>query len=216
MMSTDPKPVVREFATICAATQMAHTLYRHLFERDQHRLRLYDEIAPLTFHDLSAIVGQHLLLQFAKLTDSAKTGRHFNLTSNYIVEMLPWPNEVRERLAAVNARLMAFRAHIEEGRSKRIAHTDLTAQMERLERMGGFPDGADRQFLRDLQEFVDIAADEHIPLNVAMSDDVYLLIRALEKAKLYDSCVQCDATMRAKAVLDYEDRVNEENSERRM
>src|SRR6516165_5550602 len=36
VMSTDPKAVVREFATICAATQMAHTLY--LFERDQHRL----------------------------------------------------------------------------------------------------------------------------------------------------------------------------------
>lgn len=214
-MSTDPKAVAREFATICAATQMAHTLYWHLFEQDQRRLRLYDEIAPLTFHDLSAIVGQHVLLQFAKITDSAKTGRHFNLTSNYIVEMLPWPDEVRERLAAVNARLMAFRAHIEEGRSKRIAHTDLTAQMERLERMGGFPDGADRQFLRDLQEFVDIAADEHIPLNVAMSDDVYLLIRALEKAKLYDNCVLCDATMRAKAVLDFEDRVNEENSKRR-
>ena len=45
-MSTDPKAVVREFATICAATQMAHTLYWHLFEQDQHRLRLYDEIAP--------------------------------------------------------------------------------------------------------------------------------------------------------------------------
>jgi hypothetical protein len=214
-MSTDPKAVVREFATICAATQMAHTLYWHLFEQDQHRLRLYDEIAPLTFHDLSDIVGQHVLLQFAKLTDSAKTGRHFNLTSNYIVKMLPWSDEVRERLAAVNARLMAFRAHIEEGRSKRIAHTDLTAQMQRLDRMGGFPSGADWQFLRDLQEFVDIAAGEHIPLNVAMSDDVYLLIRALEKAKLYDSCSLCDATTRDKAVLDYEDCVNEENSKRR-
>jgi hypothetical protein len=76
-MSADPKAVVREFATICATTQMAHTLYRHLFERDQHRLRLYDEIAPLTFHDLSDIVGQHLLLQLAKLTDSAKTGAIF-------------------------------------------------------------------------------------------------------------------------------------------
>jgi hypothetical protein len=107
-MSTDPKAVVREFATICAVIQTAHTLYRHLFERDQHRVRLYDEIAPLTFHDLSDIVGQHVLLQFAKLTDSAKTGRYFNLTSNYIVEMLPWPDEVRERLAAVNATMKAI------------------------------------------------------------------------------------------------------------
>ena len=107
-MSTDPKAVVREFATICAVIQTAHTLYRHLFERDQHRVRLYDEIAPLTFHDLSDIVGQHVLLQFAKLTDSAKTGRYFKLTSNYIVEMLPWPDEVRERLAAVNATMKAI------------------------------------------------------------------------------------------------------------
>jgi len=49
-----------------------------------------------------------------------------------------------------------------------------------------------------------------------MSDDVYLLIRALEKARLYDSCILCDASMRAKAVLDYEDRANEENAERRI
>jgi hypothetical protein len=208
----DPMSVVREFATVCANTSMAYSLYRHLFEQDQHRLRLYDEIAPLTFHDLSGIVGQYVLLQFAKLTDPAKTGRHFNLTSNYIVEMLPWPDDVRVRLAATNDRLMEFRAHIEEGRSKRIAHTDLAAQMARLDRMGGFLAGADRQFLRDLQEFVDIAAGEHISLNVAMSDDVYLLVRALEKAKLYEGCVLCDDATRARAVLDYEDRVNEENS----
>ena len=61
---------MREFAKICAATQTAYTLYWHLFEKDQHRLQLYDEIAPLTFRDLSPIVGQHALLQFATLTDS--------------------------------------------------------------------------------------------------------------------------------------------------
>lgn len=190
-------------------------LYWHLFEQDEHHLRLYDEIAPLAFHDLSAIIGEHLLLQFAKITDRAKTGRHPNLTTNYILEMLAWPEDVRAKLGKVNCRLMAFRAYIEEARSKRIAHIDLRAQMKRLERMGGFPQGADRQFLRDLQEFVDIAYGDHLSLHVAMSDDVYLLIRALEKSKLYDSCVLCDPTTRARAVLDYEDRVNEENSRRR-
>ncbi len=78
--------------------------------------------------------------------------------------------------------------------------------MERLESLGGFPRGADRQFLRDVQEFVDVAHGDHILLHVAMSDDVYLLVRALEKSVLYDQCTTCDATTRAKAVLDYEDR----------
>jgi hypothetical protein len=205
-MSNDPKDVVREFAKICASVNMAHTLYWQLFEQDQRRLKLYEKIAPFTFYDLSQIVGQYLLLQFAKLTDSAKTGRNFNLTSNYIIEVLPWPDDVRDKLASINERLMTFRAYIEPGRSKRIAHTDLQAQMERFERMGGFPKDADRQFLHDLQEFVDIALDEHIPLNVAMSDDAYLLIRALEKSVLYDRCGTCGETTRNMAVLDYEDR----------
>lgn len=72
--------------------------------------------------------------------------------------------------------------------------------------MGGFPEGADRQFVRDLQEFVDIALGDHVSLHVAMSDDVHLLIRALEKSALYDNCATCDETTRTLAILDYEDR----------
>ena len=203
--------MVLEFGKVCASLVMAHTLYWHLFEQDERRLALYDAVSPLTFHDLSTIVGQHVLLQFAKLTDRAQTSGHANLTTNYILETIPWPNDVREQLGEMNGRLMEFRAHIEEGRSKRIAHIDLRAQMEQLESLGGFPKGADSQFIRDLQDFVDIAYGhltdgDHISLHVAMSDDVYLLVRALEKSALYDQCTTCDQTTRAIAILDYEDR----------
>lgn len=117
-MNDERKAIVLEFARVCASVVIDHNLYRHLFEQDERRLKLYDEIAPLTFHDLSDIVGQHVLLQFAKLTDHATTGRHPNLTTNYILETLPWDEEVRAKLTNVNRRLMAFRAYIAEARSK--------------------------------------------------------------------------------------------------
>jgi hypothetical protein len=102
-VNDDPKAIVLEFAKVCDSVVMAHTLYWHLFGQNGQRLKLYDEIAPLTFHDLSEIVGQHVLLQFAKLTDRARTGNHPNLTTNYILEALPWASQADVRYQILNS-----------------------------------------------------------------------------------------------------------------
>jgi hypothetical protein len=52
---------------------------------------------------------------------------------------------------------MAFRAKVEPARSKRIAHTDLHSQMNRLGAMGTFNKGEDAKFFADLQSFFDVA-----------------------------------------------------------
>jgi hypothetical protein len=172
----EPKAVVEEFAKLCSETTTLYNLYWHLYEMDAKRLELYDQTAPLTLRDLNHVLIRSVLLEFAKLTDKAKTMGHPNLTSNYIVEEVPWPDEVRARLAVVNERLMEFRKYIESARSKRIAHTDLTAQMDKIADLGKFPKGAERKFLRDLQVFVDIAYGH------------------LTKAKIFHSTSRCRTT----------------------
>jgi hypothetical protein len=67
---------------------------------------------------------------------------------------------------------------------------------------------ADRQFLKDLEEFLTIAY-EHlggtaVSLSIGMSHDAHALVRALVQSQIYDTCANCTPTERAVAVLDLE------------
>src|SRR5215469_17434670 len=101
----DSKAVIEEFGKLCAETWIAHRLFVSLFEAGQSQSELFKSIAPYCFGDLCSILHQHIILQFTKLTDPAKTGRHPNLTSNFIVEELTWPDAKHRQLAEVNSRL---------------------------------------------------------------------------------------------------------------
>jgi hypothetical protein len=105
---------------------------------------------------------------------------------------------------------MAFRQLIEPARSKRIAHVDLPAQIEQSGNLGAFPEGAEIQFLQDLQDFINIAYGhfhngDHHPIAATMSTDTHQLVRALEKSVVFDHCTNCTSGERAVAVLDYAD-----------
>jgi hypothetical protein len=208
-MSDDPKDVVVEFAKVCSEAITSYKLYWHLFEMDEQRLTLYDTVAPRTFSDLNYILIQHVILEFAKLADPAQSLGKPNLTSQYVLEEIDWPDDVRSNLSSIHQRLMQFRTYILPARNKRGAHIDLRAQMDRLENIGCFPKGAERQFMRDLEEFVKVSYshfhNDAPSLHVAMSDDVFQLVRALEESVVYKQCSLCDSGTRARAVLDYED-----------
>jgi hypothetical protein len=207
----DDKSLVEEFGKLCAETWITHQLFTSLFEAGQSQIDLFNSVAPYCFGDLCNVLHQYVILQFAKLTDPAKTGRHANLTSNFIVEGIAWPDAIRRQLADVNGRLMDFRKYIEKARSKRIAHTDLDAQLVARESLGAFPKNAERQFLRDLQKFINIAYGhvtngQPLPIDVTGATDTDRLVRALIKSVLFDQCSKCGEIDRITAVLDYEDR----------
>ncbi len=210
-MMSDAKAIVEEFCTLCTSVRMDYDLYRSLFETGRRNLDLYTSTAPLCFHDLNRILIAHLVVQFSKITDPAKSQGQSNLTTNYILEEIHWPDDVRQKLREVNERLMAFRGKIKSARNKRSAHFDLIAQIERREDLGEFPKGDDEQFLRDLETFVSIAyghVHDGRPISIepAISTDTHQLVRALEKSVVLDRCSKCDAGERAVAVLDYADR----------
>ena len=136
---TDAKALVEEFCTLCAQLSMDYDLYYSLFEVDKQRLDFYSDLAPLFFGDINRILIEQLIMQTCKITDPAKTGRNYNLTKNYVVEEISWPDAVRDELRQINTRLMSFRKYVEPARSKRIAHIDLHAQIGIRENLGGFP-----------------------------------------------------------------------------
>jgi hypothetical protein len=206
----DPKEVIVEFGVLCSEVCADFHLYRSLFEANQRDMDLLNSVAPKLFEDLNRILINNLFLQFSKITDPARTGKNANLTTNYLVEEIAWPDEVRQNLQDSNQRLKMFRKYIEKARSKRIAHADLPAQLEKMGTLGGFPEGTDTRFLEGLQAFINIAYGHFHQGSVypidpgTTSTDTHQLIRALEKAILYDRCSKCDENERNTAILDYE------------
>jgi hypothetical protein len=189
---------LKEFCTVCTSVRNDFDLYRSLFETDQRILNLFSAVAPLCFSDICRILKENLYIQFCKITDPAKTGKKANLTTNFIVEEIPWPDTIARRLRDVNGRLISFRQLIEPARSKRIAHIDLPAQVDQWDNLGSFPRGAEIQFLQDPPN-----VHQYRPIAVAMSTDTHQLVRALEKSVVSDQCCKCTSGERAAAVLDY-------------
>jgi hypothetical protein len=203
----DPKDILSGFWDQCARLQIDHDLFYGLFMSGQGQIDLFQQVAPMFFADLHRLMRDSLFIQFCRITDPAKSGSRTNLTTNYMLQVIPWPSDIKKKLEAVNARLMQFRALIEAARNKRLAHADLRAELDKVT-LGKFPAGADRQFLEDLEEFLSIA-HEHLgataaSLSIGMSHDAHALVRALVKSRIYDTCAKCTPTERAVAVLDYE------------
>jgi hypothetical protein len=200
--------IIQGFVVECEKTKLAYDLFRAMFDRGEWQQRLFHSTAPKTFSDLNWIMIEHLYLQVSKLTDPAKTlGKHENLTTNFILECIQWPDHVKDRLAAVNNRLMAFSEHFIEYRNKRGAHLDLRAHTDQRRVLGSFPEGEDTTFFRDLEEFLRIAVGhlspgEHVSLDIAMSDDVDGLVKAIERSVAFEQCSGCTSGERARRVLD--------------
>jgi hypothetical protein len=186
-MPPDPKQVLDQFCIVCERVWMDHALYMSVCETDQRTMDLCNSIAPMFFEDITGILVGHQIQSFCRITDPARSNGKPNLTTNYVLQELSWPDNVHLQLTEANKRLNSFRQYIVPARNKRTAHVDLEAQINQAGDLGGFPEGADKQFLQDLQSFVDIAYghlhdDAPRPIDVAMSTDTHELFKALERS----------------------------------
>ena len=134
----DPKNVLHDFYNLCVEARCDFDLYRSMYEDNPRQTEVCVNYAPYFFNDLNRLITRMLVLQICRITDPAGSGPKTNLTTNYILHNLQWPFDVQQRLAQFNDLLMKFRAKLEPARSKRIAHTDLHSQVNRLDAMGRF------------------------------------------------------------------------------
>lgn len=129
-------------------------IYEELFENEQS-LILVEKTAPSFFVDLNTILHRYLLLEFAKITDSAETREKENFTVDNLVISIDWPQDIREKLRSLNDKTKGFRSHILCARHKLLAHSDKEAFLSD-KTLGEFPEGEDKVFLETLQEVCDI------------------------------------------------------------
>jgi hypothetical protein len=202
----DPKELLIAFWDQSDRLQMDHDLFHALFMSGQRQIELFQQTAPMFFGDVHRLLRDNFFIQACRITDLAGSGSRTNLTTNYLLQEICWPLDIKKKLEAVNARLMQFRTCIEPARSKRLAHADLRAELDQGT-LGKFPEGADRLFLKDLEEFLTIAHEQlgeaPVSLSIGMSHDVHALVRTLVQSRIYDGCAKCTPQERAIAVLDY-------------
>jgi hypothetical protein len=208
VMADNSKEKVAHFWSLCANIHIVYDLYRRLYFATPRRFELYDAVARLSFRQLHHILKEYIVLQFAKITDPAKTGKTFNYTTNYVIEEIDWPDDVHKQLTEINARLMTFREYVKDVRNQRIAHYDLNAEIEQKV-LGIFPENSEIAFLWDLDSFVNIAychshSGNYIPITHATSPDIDNLVEALAKARVFDLCAKCNETERFAALTAFE------------
>jgi AbiU2 len=205
----DRQHVLDAFTRLCIQLKIDFDLYCSLFDRSREQKELLQRTAPYFFGEVWAALLHQLYLGFCRITDPAGSGKRVNLTTNFIVERLCWPEKAHAQLVEVNERLMAFRKLVEPARSKRIAHTDFSAQIEK-QSLGGYPEGADEHFFKNLEEFLSIAfrvtTGGPFLLSMATPSDTHRLITALRKAEAFDQCTECGEIDRTNAILDAEQR----------
>jgi hypothetical protein len=200
----DRQRVFDEFYRLCAQLRIEFDLFCGLFDRGPAQRDLLDRTAPFLFGEVSKALHHQVYLGFCRITDPAESGKYVNLTTNYIVEKLCWTDEVRTKLSVVNKRLMEFRKFVEPARSKRIAHTDFTAHVEKHS-LGGYPQGSDDKFFEDLEEFLTIVFRDIYggPCFLGRTpNDTYRFITTLRKAELYDQCTECSEIDRMDAIAE--------------
>lgn len=183
-----PENVLSGFWDQCAQLKMDHDLFYALFMSGEKQIDLFRQTAPMFFGDLYRFMRDSLFIQFCRITDPAGSGSRVNLTTNYVLKAVPWPLAIKKKLEAVNDRLMRFRSYVDPARNKRLAHADVRSELDKVT-LGKFPAGADRRFLKDLEEFLTIA-QEHlgkpaVSLSVGGSHDAHALVRNLVEARLY-------------------------------
>ena len=183
------KKIVEKFCGQVAWLLNVRRIYAELFEDEQSQV-LMKKTALSFFGDIGRIIHGYLLLEFAKITDRAKTGEKENFTIDNLIESIEWPPDTQEELEALRDKTKSFKDYILPARNKLLAHTDKETFLADGT-LGKFPEGEDEVFLETLQRFCDVTHKDCFgtifgQIITAQPGDLSDLKGALEKAVAFD------------------------------
>lgn len=180
---------IKRFCDQCRRLKLIYDYYYELYETNEMRLKLLEEVAHNFFYDLQGILMEFIFLNICKLTDPARSRKDNNLTIKYILDEIDDGVRRNLELDALSEKLHEFRSYIKLARHKVITHGDLNT-IASGKKLGAFPEGADKEFWKNLQEFVNrlykYYFDTIYPLDTANLSGADDLVAALKKAIHYD------------------------------
>lgn len=146
--------VVVEFCKLCGWAYETWLNHCELFDKNPRAVELQRSLAGDALARLSVISQEYALLQVVKLHDRSVVGRgNVTLGIDYILTYGGWSDSVRAHLEALAIELNAFALQLRDARNKSLSHNDL-ATIVAGATLGVFANGADEEYFKVLQEFV--------------------------------------------------------------
>lgn len=182
------KHTIKEFCDQCVTAKIIYNEYISLFESNENRLKLFEEVAINFFHDLQDMFIKCIIQNICNLTDPGHS-RNENLTVKYIIEKIG--PDVSEKLGLddLSEKIHTFRNYIVSARNKIISHLDRNTVLQHRT-LGAFPEGEIDKFWNALEEFVDRLYNRYfgtcLPLDAANPYNAQDLVEALKKSVHYD------------------------------
>jgi hypothetical protein len=166
--------VVEEFCKLCGWTYEAWLNHRELFDQNSREDELQKSWAGDALARLSVISQEYALLQVVKLHDRAVVNGNVTLGIDYIVTYGGWSDSVRAHLDALANELKDFALQLRDARNKSLSHNDLATIVAGAP-LGAFANGADDEYFKVLQEFVNTVYEQVIggpwPFNDLVKND---------------------------------------------
>jgi hypothetical protein len=201
------KEIVKRFCDHVHWLVSVRHIYHVLFEDKQPSCQaLMEKTASSFFVDLNRILQEYLLLECAKITDPATTGKYENFTVDCLVRGICWPDDaaslrqltslpdddkdILKELKSLQAITEGFRNYIECARNKLLAHLDRGTVLSGKP-LGEFPEGKDKTFFDALQKMCNIVHEAcfstiYGDMITSGPGDVFNLIKTLRQAVAFD------------------------------
>ena len=189
------KEIVEKFCAHVHWLVRVRHIFKVLFEDEQPSCQtLMAKTAPSFFADLNRILQEYLLLECAKITDPATTGKYENFTVACLVQKITWPNDnILKELESLQKITQDFRGDIDCARNKLLAHLDRGAVLSGKP-LGAFAEGKDKTFFDALQKICNIAHEACLgkiygDMSTVTCGDVISLRKALACAVAFEEAL---------------------------
>jgi hypothetical protein len=183
-MHTLTPQIIKEFCNQCDWAYQTWLFRKTLFDDNPYATELRKSDAGAALELLRTITHEYSMLQIMKLHDPEKSGVHYNLSINYILNNGSWSEPLFSKLKEQVARLGGFASHLRLARHKILSHTDLNTILNHST-LGAFPEGKDHQYFEDLIDFANTVhkeiCGEPYAFNDLVSTDADDLIRVMVK-----------------------------------
>ena len=153
----EEKNAVKIFLEHVVFIKSVRNTFNVLFENEINKYIL-EYSAEVFFKDIQVILINYLDLAYVRITDPYDpSNKHLsNFTIDYLYQLKKWHEPELGQLNELKRKITDFRQFIVCARNKVIAHNDLKTYLEPGKFVGGFPEGKDIEFIRNVENFLQI------------------------------------------------------------
>ena len=148
------KGAIQSFLEHLVFIEVVRDMFGVLYERTSH-VYVLSETANEFFGYLNRVLIDYLNLAYARILDPYDA-KHSNFSIEYLHSLQSWHAPEDSQLGELKNKILSFRKYVHKPRNKLLAHNNLKTYLRKEVRLGGFPEGEDRAFIKNVEKYLDI------------------------------------------------------------